>query len=440
MRWIILATACTMLTLAAPAVAADKDKGVAALLQDMQKRMAAQDKRIAELEARLTDKKIRAARREEILAVMEEINADANGRTSLPSWLDNLTFSGDLRLRYEALCWSTHTGSASTAPSAKKRHRARLRLRFGIKKTWLDNQIEVGFRLATGEADSDDWDNYGGSTPTSANQTFTGIFSEKPIWIDRAYATYRPNALPGFWITGGKFAIPFQTSSLFIDTDVNPEGVYAQYTIPGLGPVQPFVGFGAFILNEVHQGHDTTVHGYSAGAIWQICNDVKLTVAGNVWDYDHYDDAPAALHGNTSNSLDFFVVNLHTKLNFNAFDLPWAVYFDWGHNCEESESDEQWQNMSNAYHAGVKVGTNKKKGDWSATYEYAWIEANAMPGHIFDSDFGGLNRHGHIFKAGYNITDALIAAISLRYTQPIRSTAIAGVGEDDLLKVQADLI
>ena len=441
MRRALFNTAALLLVAVSPVSGAGpaEDKDVAALLRDMQSRIADRSKRIAALEARLTDTSIRQARREEILAVIEDINADAGGRTSLPGWLDNLTFSGDFRLRYEALCWSTHSGSSSTAPDAKTRHRARFRLRFGIKKTWLDDQLEVGFRLATGQADSADCDDFGGSVPTSTTQTFTGAFSEKPIWIDRAYATYRPKALPGFWITGGKFAIPFQTSSLFFDNNVTFEGAYAQYTVPGLGPVQPFVGFGYVIPNEVHQGHDTDMHGYTMGAAWKISDDVKLTVVGNVWDYDHYDEAAVPLCGNTSGSPDFFVVNVHTKLDFKAFNLPWALTFDWARNCKESESAEQWRGMDSAYHAGIKVGRNKKKGDWSAAYEYAWIEANAIPGHLAEGGFGGPNRHGHILKIGYNITDALLAAISLRYTQPIRSTPIAGVGEDDLLKFRAEL-
>jgi len=430
-----------LLAASSPLVAAEtvNDEDVAALLRDMQKQIAERSKRIASLEARLTDAGARQARREEILAVLDEINADAAGRTSLPAWMDNLTFYGDFRLRYEALCWSTHTGSSKSAPDAKPRHRARLRLRFGIKKTWLDGQLEVGFRLATGQADSDDCDDFGGSLPTSTMQTFTGVFSEKPIWIDRAYATYRPKALPGFWVTAGKFGIPFQTSCLFFDNNINFEGAYAQYTVPGLGPVQPFVGFGYIILNEVHQGDDASMHAYTAGAAWKIRDDVKLTVVGNVWDYDQYDETPAPLCHNTAGSPDFFVVNLHTKLDFQAFNLPWAVYVDWARNCKESESAAQWRGMDSAYHAGVKVGRNKKKGDWSVAYEYGWIEANAMPGHLTEGGFGGTNRHGHIFKLGYNITNALLAAVSVRYTQPIRSAPIAGVGEDDLLKFRAEL-
>ena len=443
MRWTSLGIACTMLTLmfAAPAAAADKDEDVAALLQDMQKQMAAQDKRIAELEARLTDKKIREARREEILAVIEEINADANGRTSQPKWMEDLTFYGDFRLRYQMDCWDTHDGSDSTAPQAKRRHRARIRLRFGIRKTWLDDQLEVGFRLATGSADADDWDEIGGSDPTSSNQTLTGVFSEKPIWVDLAYATFRPDAVPGFWITGGKFKNPFQTSSLFIDPDVNPEGVYAQYTFSGLGPVEPFVGFGFFMLEESGQGHDTDMHGYTVGAAWKIADDVTLTAVANVWDYDNYEDAPVSSRGNTSGwTMDFLVLNLHTKLDFMAFDLPWSVFFDWARNCREAESDPQLAGMDNAYHGGVKVGKNKTKGDWSASYEYAWIEHNSLPGHITDSDFARANRKGHILSAKYNLTDAVTAGLKLYYTQPVRSAPIAGVSEDERFTLMADLV
>ncbi|MFO7902329.1 MAG: putative porin, partial [Pirellulaceae bacterium] len=73
------------------------------------------------------------------------------------------------------------------------RNRARFRLRFGIKKTWLDDQIEVGFRLASGSDDD----------PTSTNQSFDNFWSTKPVWIDLAYATWRPKAIKGLTVTGG---------------------------------------------------------------------------------------------------------------------------------------------------------------------------------------------------------------------------------------------
>lgn len=412
------------------------DQDVSKMLRQMHDRMAQQDKRIAELEARLTDKKLREVRRGEMMLLLKEMNADAANRTALPQWMENLTFYGDLRLRYQAECWDDDTGS-------KTRHRARFRLRFGIIKTWLDEQLEVGFRLATGEA-ADAWDNAewtslgGGSDPTSANQTFTGMFSQKRIWVDRAWATYRPNWLKGFMITGGKIANPFQTSKYFIDSDVNPEGVYAQYTVQGLGAFAPFVGMGFFILDEESVDVDTQMHGYALGMTWKVADDVKWTLVANLWDYDHYDDAdgPPSARGNTAGwTWDFLVINVHTKVDFKALDLPMSVFADFAKNCKEDEGTANYHNKNCAFHAGIKVGTNKKKGDWSAGYEYAYIEHNSLPGFLTDGDFARTNRQGHILKGKYNITNFLTAGLTVFLTEPIQSSS-----EDEKTLVQVDLM
>jgi hypothetical protein len=365
------------------------------------------------------------------------MQADAAARSTLPAWMENLEFFGDLRLRYEGECRSTHDGY-----DRKTRNRARFRLRFGVEKSWLDEQLVVGFRLATGSADDSDWDDIGGSDPTSSNQTFDGFWSQKPIWVDRAYAIYRPNSVPGLMLTGGKIKNPFHTSKLFIDSDVNPEGVWGQYTFSGMDSFEPFVGAGYFVAEEINQSvnnaYDTILMAYSAGFGWEVAEGVEWSMAANIWDYDHYDTNFVSHRGNTSVgwNLDFLVLNLHNQVKFKAMGLPMAVYFDWAHNCNEGETADELQGEDNAYHAGVKVGTNKKRGDWSVKYEYGWLEANSMPGFWADSDFGRLDRQGHVVKGKYNLTNFLTAGLACFLTEPIRSTD----GEDDTFKVQADLV
>ncbi len=117
--------------------------------------------------------------------------------------------------------------------------RARFRLRFGFEKSWPDDDMMVGFRLASG-ANSD---------PTTTNQTFAG-FQKYPIWIDQAYARWTPKAVPGLSVTAGKMPNPWETTDLVWDPDINPDGVWVRYNVPGLGPVTPFVGVGVFQLYE----------------------------------------------------------------------------------------------------------------------------------------------------------------------------------------------
>ncbi len=428
-----LITLLALLVVATVATAAPPTtEELSTTVKALKKKLQDQQLRLVELERLVADRNSRAITREETLKLIKEMNADAAGREALPKWMENLKFYGDLRLRYQGECSDNDDDI-----DRKTRHRARFRLRFGIKKTWLDRQIEVGFRLATGSADADDWNSLGGSDPTSTNQSFDGLFSEKPIWVDRAWATYRPIWLKGLFITGGKIANPFRTSYLFIDSDVNPEGAFAQYSVPGLDGFEPFVGMGWFILEETASGTDTQMHGYTAGFDWKIAKGVKWAFAANLWDYDHYDDAGAPSRGNTTGwSLDFLVLNLHNKVGFEVMGLPISVFFDYAQNLRESERAYALRGRDKAFHAGVKFGTNKKAGDWSAGYEYAYIEHNSLPGFFADGDFARTNRRGHVLKGKYNITDFLAAGLTVFLTEPIRSTD----GEDELFLVQADLL
>jgi hypothetical protein len=411
-------------------------------LKEQDRRMEEQDARLAELEeskriaaTQPATQSTQAIQREAIKEVLAEMKIDADRHApALPGWLEGLKFGGDFRLRYQG----DFANWGSTAESEKKdRHRARYRLRFGATKTWLDDQLEVGFRLASGESDD----------PTSTNQSFTGNYSEKPVWIDLAYARYSPNAVKGFSITGGKMKNPWLMNEIFMDSDVNPEGFWAEYKAAKLGPVEPFAGAGYFILRESSSDFDTTMYGVQAGLKYDVSKDVKYTVAGYWQDYDHYDTSGASARGNDSplsNVPGFGIIGLTNAVEFKAFGRPVNLFADFAHNCGEAdEASARYEGENNAFATGVKYGQNKKKGDWSLKYRYAFVQANALPGHFVDSDFGFANRKGHVLGGEYNILDSLTIGVDVFLTQPIFSpstTSGSSAFEDMTTTVMANLV
>ncbi len=375
-------------------------------IKALKMRLKDQERRLAELESQQDQQHLEKARREAIREVIKEMNLDADHRSAGPKWLDNLKFSGDLRLRYQTDCFSGR--------SRKDRNRARFRLRFGFKKTWLEDQMEVGFRLTSGSNDS----------PTSTNQTFDTSFSKKNIWIDLAYAKYTPKQLKGFTIIGGKMKKTMVHTDLVWDSDLNPEGVWVQYKHK-MGNVEPFAGIGYFVVEENNRDHDAILVAYQAGFNWKLAKDIKWTCAGTFYDYDHINNNYRGANGNNVNADgelaagQFHVFNLTNKVGFKAFGLPMSTYFDWVHNCGDSDGSRGYDNQSDGYAFGLKVGKNKKKGDWSAGYKYAYIEANCTPGEFNDSDFGGANRKGHTWGAKYNLTDSLTIGGKVLWTEPV---------------------
>ncbi|MCY2924708.1 MAG: putative porin, partial [Planctomycetota bacterium] len=265
-------------------------------LKEQDQRIKAQDARLAELEqSRSATTTLQgtipgspaneASQREIIRQVVTQ--ALLESKPAQPAWMENLKLAGDFRLRYEL---NNYNWGAKANTENIDRNRFRFRLRFGLVKTWLDDQLEVGFRLASGESND----------ANSTNQTFTQDFSKKQVWIDLAYAKYSPKEIQGLTIIGGKMVKPWAQNDIFWDTDVNPEGFWAEYKAPKMGCLEPFVGAGYFVVNESATLPDSAVGIYQAGLRAQLCKDVKYTFAANFQEWTHYDQSGASARGKDS--------------------------------------------------------------------------------------------------------------------------------------------
>ena len=409
---VVLVMFGAVVLVAATATAADKpEQDVNVLIKALTERLEAQDKKISHLETKLTDEALQAARHEEIAKIMSEMRQDSSKRDPLPQWLDNLTFFGDLRLRYEH--------RASDGIQLRERERYRFRLRFGFIKSWLDDQMKVGFRLASGDNNT--------VNGRSTNQTMTGVFNKKDIWIDRAYAVYTPNAIPGLTVIGGKMPNVLEHTDLMFDSDLNPEGFAVAYTRKLFG-IDVFGKFGHIVVNESWNAHDTILNVYQGGFKAPLFAGINATVAAAWYDFENYEDL-GLVPGNQVNgwNRDMKFINVLAKLNFKACELPWEVYFDWVHNNQDNDEVADFENADDGYALGVKVGKNKKQGDWSAGYQFKYIEYNGTSGALNDQDFStdgpGLgittNVKGHVFRAAYNLTDFLVAGGNIFLVQPI---------------------
>jgi hypothetical protein len=144
--------------------------------------------------------------------------------------LSSLSFSGDLRLRYEAQFGLLNALPNSADPtivgnelSARNRARARLRFavrgQFGREVAKGEREFQWGLRLASGTL----------TDVNSSNQTLTDFFLRKPIGIDQAFITYKPARVPGLRLQAGKFETPWLSTEMTIDVDLMPEGLNELY-------------------------------------------------------------------------------------------------------------------------------------------------------------------------------------------------------------------
>lgn len=146
--------------------------------------------------------------------------------------LGTISFSGDLRLRYESIYGQLNASANADNPAVlgnelSSRQRFRIRVRLNIRGQ-LSRAFEWGLRLGSGS--------YGDAI--SNNQTLTDFYNRKPFSLDNAYVAWKPKRERacregderGLRLQGGKFEVPWSRTELTIDNDIYPEGFSQTYS------------------------------------------------------------------------------------------------------------------------------------------------------------------------------------------------------------------
>lgn len=367
-------------------------------------------------------------------------------------WAGRLSFGGDLRYRYEGISDETlalSSGRLGQATADRYRDRIRMRLNATAKAT---DTITVGLGIATTE----------GNDPRSSNQTLTGQFSRKSLFIDTAFFDWKFAS----WgdVIGGKMKQPFfkPGQSLFWDNDVNPEGLAVSFNRG------QWFGTGYYYwLNEV-SGHEFTTTSDIALVGWQT--GIKLPIgASNLVIAAHYYDLrggknrspfyvaspttavpipSSAANGNTTRNIvtgtapntvtnavlvnDYNVGELSAEFNTNVGAFPLQVWAQYAKN-EASGVDD----LDTAWSAGVLFGKASNYRTWEVGALYQVVEKDALFAQLIDSDFAGgvSDSEGWVLRAGYaplkNWT--LNAAYFMtKRNKDVANTSVTGLPQTDI--------
>ena len=164
---------------------------------------------------------------------IDESSSHAGGQAAPASLWDrlerDLDIFGQMRVRQET------DFERITGPT---RNRQRLRLRFGADYQ-TNPELKIGGRLTTGDRKSSLEPVDRGGAPVSYQDT-GDVFDKFEINIDRLFATFTPECLPGTWLSVGKFKNPIQLNPIFDspvgdllwDEAAQPEGVAIGYSFP----------------------------------------------------------------------------------------------------------------------------------------------------------------------------------------------------------------
>ncbi len=377
------------------------------------------------------------------------------GSFEIPQWVKTIKPFGDIRIRHDTQ-WKDY-GTYDT-----NRNRERFRLRFGFKvKT--SKTTEVGVRLASGSG-----------FQNTTNQSFDSHGRGKNIFIDRAYAKWKP--CKNFTLVGGKFKNPLFTSPLVWDPDVNPEGLAESISFEISDNVSLFAHLGQwFIEEESSTNDDPTLLTYQIGTEIKPSKDIKINLGASYYDFfnlnrikydagDIGDKETFIGYNNGTNQQmvfdadnelknEFRCLEFQAKAKFkNVMQIPFSVFGSFIKNFDADMDNLAGggigatgltnygnDDRDSGWLAGFDLGSKKKKGDWYGKYYYQELECYAFPAVFVDSDFhgGGTNNKGHYLQTKYHFTDNILAAATGFFTKR-DDERLDGQKDED--RIQLDVI
>lgn len=210
---------------------------------------------------------------------------------TLPDWVNRISISGDMRVRYEMQNFSEGNypyfpdvgainlaGGVTDAQgfpllnSTIDRHRLNYRARLDIGAD-VSDAVKMGVRLSSG--------NERGAVST--NSIMGDFFQKDNIWIDRAYIAVTP--VKQFTFTAGRIPNPFDTTDMVWDRDINPEGASARASVD-LGEHAGVYATGAyFTMQERAIFPDTYMVGGQIGGHADLDNGIGIKAGVSYYDF-----------------------------------------------------------------------------------------------------------------------------------------------------------
>ncbi len=325
---------------------------------------------------------------------------------SLPAWIQNMTMKGDIRLRHQ-IDWNS---------SDNTRNRDRIRVRFGIETRPVES-IKAAFGIASAAQVAS-----GDKNPTSTNHTFQA-FNKVPLFIDYAYLQYDP--VNWFKVSGGKVkngAQSWNPTDLIWDTDINPDGVAANFDKSVSSDINIFANAGWYVLNEGSKGNlMPDVYIVQPGAAFKSGNILVKAGIGyqqfNTKNKAPYgSNEPASYLGDNAsytNATNFQLLNPAVEVKLKEIIGSYGISFFYEY--VKNMDNEIYKNNLEGRIFGINFGSDKiaELGTWQVKLMNRYLESYAIPLGLGDSDaYGGKpNSKGYEIIATLGLTKNLSCAV-----------------------------
>ena len=342
---------------------------------------------------------------------------------------DTIEISGDLRVRAEQKTAELTTGS-TTVEDDYLRSRIRARLKMA---TQINDQLRVTLQLATGDRGI-----------TSTNQTLGEGFTNKAFDLDMAYFEYQP--IEGLALGGGKVKNPVHRpggSQMVWDSDVTPEGFYANYQLQFEKlKIKPLLG--SFTILENGSNSDLELGVVQLQVGYQFAENFAVNVGGGQYLFSGIEGSAVGRAGgntvevvSTDESVygeDYTVTEIFVEGILQLAEEPLTIYY---HAIENSEASEN--NTGTTF--GVHYGKAKAVGSWFAGLYFRETAADATYSLFDDGDFnsGSLDTKGFALTGAYAVADNVTVNFThYNYESPLDPPA--GASEAAGTTSQLDLI
>jgi len=384
------------------------------------------------------------------------------GKLDLDSSVKSLALSGDVRVRYSYGSVKQGTGNDPVTPGpiasmtqrdGDSAHQTNYALRLRINADYkLSDDFFAGFGLRTDE-----------NGANNDNSTMGNGFDNHGIGIHRAFLGWNPT--PGVSLIAGKQANPFYTTDLVWDEDINPSGFTQSINLNktlGVSGIDLTLVSGQFVVadnDESQGGYPGANHVNRDAFLWQTqlvagidLGGAKLTIAPG-----YLSTNGAAVDNNPTSTgyrylNDVQVLLLPGDVSGEVAGIKAKFEWDFAYNFAGRDRAIHNSSIPNprsadklAWLLGVRLGENKKKGDWSALVNYRRNPVGALPQGLGDNEFAfadfneTLNMQGFKIGAAYNVGDSATVGVNYFKFDQQRSEApytSKGYDKGELLQLE----
>ncbi len=286
--------------------------------------------------------------------------------------------------------------------------RAQFQAHWGFVSQVTD-ELTFGLRMRTGQEGS----------RQSGFDTMDDAFGFDSVTFDRAYMTWMPEAYPGFTMWAGKFAPPWRTTPMVMDSDVQVEGLAQRFDWNNfrfyLGELVPAregfyivaqVGVDDLLLDDTHLA--LTYHYINNEAWTHLSADMMSGALTNRWDFSRLETPD-----------DYRAIEVYWDWTYQLADVPFKLRLNYLHNLEDTapglEDEAGWQRA-----AWASLTFNdlvlRERGDWLGWVEFGRRQPNSVLPWLADSTRGYSD--GEFWLVGYKYrlmanTDFLIYYLSM---------------------------